>query len=73
MLDSMHQPNSNPNATSGNIPGDAERAGMEAAKNWVDLFKRGGPFPLAIVPARPVLWHQAWKKPHVAFLVAQLA
>jgi hypothetical protein len=27
---------------------------MEAVKNWVDLSKRGGPFPLAIVPARPV-------------------
>jgi hypothetical protein len=52
---------------------DAERAGMEAAKNWVDLSKRGGSFPLAIVPARSVLWHQAWKKPQVAFLVAQLA
>jgi hypothetical protein len=37
---------------------DAEKAGMEAAKNWVDLAKRGGPFPLAIVPARSVLWHQ---------------
>ena len=35
---------------------DAERAGMEAAKNWVELFKRGGPFPLAIVPSRPVLY-----------------
>lgn len=38
---------------------DAEKAGMEAAKNWVDLAKRGGPFPLAIVPARSVLWHEA--------------
>jgi hypothetical protein len=38
---------------------DAERAGIEVAKNQVDLSKRGGPFPLAIVPARPVLWHQA--------------
>jgi hypothetical protein len=38
---------------------DAETAGMEAAKNWVDLAERGGPFPLAIVPARPVLWQQA--------------
>ena len=38
---------------------DADRAGMEAAKNWVDLAKRPGIFSLAIVPARPVLWHQA--------------
>ena len=33
---------------------DAERAGMEAAKNCVDLTEGGGPFPLAIVPARSV-------------------
>jgi hypothetical protein len=37
---------------------DADRAGMEAAQNWVDLVKRGGPFPLATVPGRPALWHQ---------------
>lgn len=32
------------------------KAGMEAAKSWVDLTKRGGPFPLATVPARYNLW-----------------
>jgi hypothetical protein len=37
---------------------DAENAGMEAAKNWVDLAARGGPFPLAAVPKQNALFRK---------------
>lgn len=36
---------------------DAEKAGMEAAKNWVDLVQQGSPFLPAILPRRPVIRH----------------
>jgi hypothetical protein len=37
---------------------DAETAGIECAKSWIDLANGGGPFPLATIPARSVLWCQ---------------